>query len=133
MKVLVWRNPYRNFRFVDKDPTIDAQRMIFRDEGLTEYEAAQITGCAAATYKGWFRGGTRRPNNATLTQTAAALGYVRRDELRPDGTVVVGYRKARTIDPVVERGKMADWILKHGSPKKKKRAKRKTNGNGAGA
>lgn len=119
---------YRCYNFVDKDPAIDAARSMFRDEGLSEYEGAQITGCAAQTYKGWFRGGTRRPNNATLTQTAAALGYVRRDELTRDGHVRVGYVKARELDYQKEREKQADWILKQRGPKKKRAAKKKTNG-----
>jgi hypothetical protein len=118
---------YRNYRFVDKDPVIDALRTVVQDEGLSDYQAAQITGVAAGTYKGWFRGATRRPNNATSTQTAAALGYVRRDEMRADGQVVVGYVKARDIDQKKEREKMADWILKQRGPKKKK-PRKKANG-----
>jgi len=120
---------YRNYRFIDKDPLIDALRIVVQDEGLSEYQASQISGVAPSTYKGWFRGGTRRPNNATSTQTAAALGYVRRDEMRSDGQVVVGYVKAREIDQKKERERMADWILKQRGPKKKKPARRsKANG-----
>lgn len=119
---------YSFYNFTDKDPLIDAQRTMFRDEGLSEYEAAQISGVSPSTYKGWFRGATRRPNNATSTQTAAALGYVRRDEMRRDGTVVVGYVKARTIDPTKERERQANWILKHRGPKRKRTKRKKVNG-----
>jgi hypothetical protein len=124
MKIIV----YRNYRFMDKDPVIDAQATILKDEGLSEYEASQITGVAMSTLKGWFRGGTRRPNNATATQNAAALGYVRRDELKADGQVIVGYVKARKIDPVEEREKMANWILRQRGPRPKRRARKKKNG-----
>lgn len=124
MKVSV----YRNYRWVDKDPLIDALRTVFHDEGLSNYEAACITGVSATTYKGWFDGETRKPMNSTSTQTAAALGYVRRDELKADGQVVVGYVKARKLDYEEERGKMADWIIKQRGPKKKRVHRRKKNG-----
>ena len=120
---------YRNYRFIDKDPTIDAMRTIIKsEEKLTNGAASAITGVAATTFAGWFDGATRRPNNATLTQAAAALGYVRRDEMKTDGQVVVGYVKARTLDYRKEREKQADWLLKQRGPKKRVRRKRKVNG-----
>lgn len=119
---------YRNYRFRDKDQIIDALRTVIKaEEHLTNGAASAITGVSATTFHGWFDGTTRRPNNATSTQAAAALGYVRRDEMRPDGQVIAGYIKARDIDPKKEREKMADWLLRHRGPKRK-RAKRKTNG-----
>ena len=121
-------NIYRNYRFIDKDPIIDALRTVIKaEEHLNNNAAAQITGVSPTTFHGWFDGATRRPNNATSTQAAAALGYVRRDEMSKDGQVTVGYVKIRDIDPVKEREKMADWILKQRGPKKK-RMRKKTNG-----
>jgi transcriptional regulator with XRE-family HTH domain len=120
--------PYRNYRWKDKDPIIDALRTVRNDEGLTNHETAQITGVAASTFKNWFDGETRRPMNSTSTQMAAALGYVRRDELRADGTVVVGFVKAREYDYVAERKKQADWIIRTHGPKKKRKAGKKKNG-----
>jgi hypothetical protein len=122
---------YRNYRWVDKDPLIDALRTVCQDEGLTNYEAHCITGISTTTFKGWFDGETRRPQNATATQAAAALGYVRRDELRHDGTVVVGYVKARKLDYKKEREKQADWILDQRGPKPKRKRTKKANGHGA--
>jgi hypothetical protein len=122
-------NIYRNYRFVDKDPIIDALRTVLKsEEHLTNGAASAISGVAATTFHGWFDGATRRPNNATSTQAAAALGYVRRDEMRPDGQVVVGYVKTRELDLKKEREKMADWLLKQRGPKKKRAQRKKGNG-----
>jgi hypothetical protein len=118
---------YRNYRFIDKDPIIDALRTVVKsNEKLTNGRAATITGVAAGTLENWFDGGTRKPQNATVTQVSASLGYVRRDELKPDGQVVVGFVKARRYDYAKEIEKQADWLLKQG--KKKRPTKRKTNG-----
>lgn len=120
-------NLYRNFQFIDKDPSIDAARTIIRDEEhLTNGRAAAITGLSATTFFGWFEGSTRRPQNASITQCMAALGRVRRDTLDRSGNVHIGYAKVRDLDYQKEIEKQADWLLKHGRPKKK----RKTNGHG---
>jgi hypothetical protein len=124
-------NIYRNYRFVDKDPIIDALRTVVKSEQhLTNGAASAISGVAPTTFHGWFDGATRRPNNATSTQVAAALGYVRRDELTRDGQVVVGYVRVRDLDLKKEREKMADWILKQRGPKKKRARRKKANGGG---
>ena len=121
---------YRNYRFIDKDPLIDALRTVVKSkEKLTNGAASAITGIAAGTFDNWFDGDTRRPQNASSTQVAAALGYVRRDEMRPDGQVVPGYIKVRDIDPKEERKKMADFLLRHSQRKPRKR-KKKANGHG---
>jgi hypothetical protein len=119
---------YRNYRFIDKDPILDAAKtMVRNDEKLSNGRAERITGVTATTFGGWFDGGTRRPQNATITQAAAALGYVRRDELKPDGQVVVGFIKARNtkLDFEKEIEKQADWLLKQGLKKKRTTRKRK--------
>ena len=117
---------YRNYNFIDKDPIIDALRTVVQDENLSDYAAEQISGVSATTFKNWFRGPTRRPNNATATQVAAAFGYVRRDRMDARGNVVVAYEKVRTIDQQKEREKQANWLLKHGRKKKKRKIAAKT-------
>jgi|SRR5215475_9352922 len=132
MKVRVIRD-YRNIRWVrDQDPMVDALRTVVKAENhLSDHMAHQITGVSTATFANWFNGKTRCPQNATATQAAAALGYVRRDELTKDGHVVVGYVRARDLDYEKEIEKQADWFIKHHGPKKKRKPRRKTNGNGS--
>jgi hypothetical protein len=122
---------YRNYRFIDKDPILDAARTMVRtDEKLSNGRAEAITGVSSGTFEGWFDGGTRRPQNATITQAAAALGYVRRDELKSDGQVIVGFIKAHNtkLDHEKEIEKQANWLLKQGLKKKRPTRKRKPNG-----
>jgi hypothetical protein len=121
---------YRNYRFIDKDPMIDALRTVVKSENhLTDGAASAITGVSPTTFHNWFDGGTRRPQNATATQAAAALGYVRRDELGRDGQVHIGYVRVRDLDYQKEREKQADWILAQRGPKKKRKPRKKaTNG-----
>jgi len=119
---------YRNYRFLDKDPLIDALKTVVRSEQhLTNGRAAAITGVSNTTFHNWFEGGTRRPQNATACQAAAGLGYVRRDELKANGEVVVGFVKARDLDYAREIEKQATWLIKHGGKPKKRRIK-KANG-----
>lgn len=120
---------YRNYRFIDKDPICDALRTVIRgEEHLKNNHVHQISGVAAQTIDGWLDGATRRPQNATVCQVTAALGYVRRDELTKDGRVIPGFVKAREYDYEKEIEKQADFFLKTHGPKKKKRTKKKTNG-----
>jgi hypothetical protein len=124
---------YRNYRWIDKDPIIDAIRTVVRsDEHLKNSMVHAISGVATATLDNWFDGTTKRPQNATITQVTGALGYVRHDELRADGTVVVGFRKARGLDWREEIEKQTKFFLKHHPDAKKKKQKKKANG-GAGA
>jgi hypothetical protein len=123
---------YRNYRFIDKDPICDALRTVIRSqEHLKNHHVHEITGVASQTIDGWLDGATRRPQNATICQVTAALGYVRRDELLPDGSVVVGFVKEKDYDYVKERAKQADFFLKHHTPKPKRpRAKKAKKKNG---
>lgn len=123
MKITV----YRCYRFIDKAPTIDAMRTVFHDEGMNNYAAHQVTGVATATFDNWFAGPTRNPKDGTLTQTAAALGYVRRDTLLKNGQVDVAYIKVRDLDFRKEIEKQADWMLKQHT-RKRKRRRAKANG-----
>jgi hypothetical protein len=120
---------YRNYRFKDKDPICDALRTVIRsEEHLKNNHVHQISGVAAQTIDGWLDGATRRPQNATVCQVTAALGYVRRDELKTDGSVVVGFIKAKDYDYKKEIEKQADFFLKTHGPPKKRKAKKKGNG-----
>lgn len=121
---------YRTYRWTDKDPILNAVAdVVKRQEHLKNSQVHAICGVATATLDNWFSGGTRRPQNSTVTAVTSALGYVRRDELRADGTVVPGFVKANSrIDYEQEMEKQANWILKHAQPKKKRLRKKKTNG-----
>jgi hypothetical protein len=120
---------YRTYRWIDKDPIIGAVKTIVQDEKLKNNAVHEITGIATATLDGWFNGGTRKPQNVTVTAVASGLGYVRRDRLLPDGTVEVGFEKARKLDWKEEAEKQTKFMLKY-NPKKKRKAKRKKNGAG---
>ena len=123
---------YRNYRWInDQDPSVDAMRTIIKSENhLTDGRASAITGISAATFTSWFSGKTKRPQNATISQAAAALGYVRRDELARDGHVIVGYVRARDLDYQKEIEKQADFLIRHGRRKPQVKRKKK-NGHAA--
>lgn len=115
---------YRNYRFIDKDPICDALRTMIRgNEHLKNHQVHQIAGVASGTIEGWLDGATKRPQNATVTQVSAALGYVRSDDLTSDGSVIVGFRKARAYagDWNREIEKQANFLLKFGKKTKPKR------------
>ena len=120
---------YRNYKFlVDKDPIIDAVKTVVKsEEHLKNSDVHAISGVATATLDNWFDGTTRRPQNATVCQVTAALGYVRRDTLDRNGVCQIGFVKAQTLDYKAEREKQADFILKQ-DKKPKRKPKRKTNG-----
>lgn len=119
---------YRTYRFIDKDPIIDAVKTMVHDEHLKAGAVHEISGVSASTIHNWFDGDTRRPNNATVMAVASSLGYGRRDEITKDGRVVPGFAKLRDLDYQKEIEKQADFILKQNSGPKKKRRKRKLNG-----
>lgn len=121
---------YRTYRFIDKDPIIDAIKTVVKsDEHLKNNHVHQISGVATATLDNWFDGPTRKPQNSTVCAVTTSLGYVRRDRIRPDGTLEIGFKKDKSYDWEKEIEKQADWILEqHGPKKKRKRAKKKTNG-----
>jgi len=118
---------YRTYRFIDKDPVCDAVRTIKQDTGLNNNQIGALSGCAPGTVHNMLDGETRRPQNATTTAIASALGYVRHDRLRRDGTVEIAFEKAREYDWRKEYERAATWLLKHGGKPKRKRAKK---GNG---
>lgn len=73
---------YKSYMFRTKDPVIDEMRTLFQDQGLmnakgfkTVHERGAPT---VATFQKWFKGDTRRPQNAAIMATAHALGYRRK-------------------------------------------------------
>lgn len=116
---------YRTYRFIDKDPIIDAMRSIRADGHLKTKDDAALAGLAAGTLAGWFDGDTRQPKNSSVTAYTSSHGYVRHDRLRRDGTVEVRFVKARELDWQEELEKAADFMLKQNSGRKPKRRKRK--------
>lgn len=122
---------YRTYRFIDKDPIIDAVRTVVKsDEHLKNEHVHQISGVATATLDNWFEGSTRKPQNSTVCAVTTSLGYVRADKIRPDGTLAIGFKKAKALDYDKEIVKQADWILKHSGPPKPRKKKKKVNGDG---
>jgi len=66
---------YRTYMFKDKDPIIDKLRTVVKESGET-YEAIHATcGVTTGTLYNWFKGGTLRPQFATLMAVARALDY----------------------------------------------------------
>ncbi len=116
---------YRTYRWIDKDPVIDAVRTVVQDEKLKSGAVHEISGVATATLDNWFNGHTRKPQNVTVTAVTSALGYVRHDRLNPDGTVAVSFEKARDLNWDREIEKQANFVLKNGTAKQRKVAKRK--------
>lgn len=119
---------YRSYRFIDKDPVIDAVRTVVQAEHLKNSAVHSVSGVATQTLDNWFDGPTRQPHNSTVTAVTAALGYARHDEITEDGRVIVGFRKRKKLDWKEEAVKQADWIIKHAQPKKKRAKKKKSNG-----
>ena len=116
---------YRTYRFIDKDPIIDAVRTVVQTEHLKNSAVHQISGVAAATLDNWFNGSTRKPQNSTVCAVTTSLGYARSDEILPDGTLAIGYKRKRKYNYGEEMVKQADFLLKQGIAPKKKKAKKK--------
>jgi hypothetical protein len=74
----------KSYMFRTKDPVIDELRTIIQDEtGDKQLKASTLSdiaddgGPTVACMQGWFRGKTRRPQNATIEATGRALGFKR--------------------------------------------------------
>jgi hypothetical protein len=75
---------YSAYLFKDKDPAIDVYRTLAQDHfgkrNLSKEDYAEIEqqgGPNRNTVKAWFKGKTKRPQNATLEAAGRALGYER--------------------------------------------------------
>jgi hypothetical protein len=95
-----------------------------QDERLNNSQVATLSGVSPATMANICDGDTRKPQNATTTAISSALGYVRHDRLRKDGTVEIAFEKARSYDWRDEIERAADWMLKNDPATQKRKAKR---------
>lgn len=66
--------PYRSYRFIDKDPVIDKVRTVLKDSGLSYQEVHVKSGVSVSCINNWFSGGTRRPQFATVNAVGRACG-----------------------------------------------------------
>jgi transcriptional regulator with XRE-family HTH domain len=92
-------NVYRTYQFKDKDPVIDALRVILEENGLDGKHKTvhEISGVSQATLHNWFKGNTKRPQYATISAVSSSLGY--------ETTFV----RARRIDVEAERKAASRW------------------------
>lgn len=65
---------YRSYVFKEKDPIIDALRTAYQDSGLGLKEVEEASGVKSSTLYQWFLGDTKRPQFATVSAVALALG-----------------------------------------------------------
>lgn len=69
------RQPYKSYMFKDKDPVIDKLRTLRADNSkMTEKAIEEESGVKRGTSRNWFKGGTRRPQFASVEAYARALG-----------------------------------------------------------
>lgn len=121
---------YRTFNWIDRDPVVEEIFSICRNEHLNNNRVHEISGVASQTLNNWFGGKTRKPQHTTVCAVTSALGYVRADSLDRDGNLRIGYKKARDLDYRAEIEKQGSFLLKHGTVKQQRAARRKTKGGG---
>jgi hypothetical protein len=111
-----FRNHYRTYRFVDKNPVIDKVRTLLEDEGLmTDLNAAhEISGVGTATLRAWFFGDTKNPFHSTVAALTSSLGY--------EETFV----RVNKINIKAERELGKQWLVDRA--KRKAKASAKANG-----
>lgn len=68
---------YKTYRFKDKDPVIDQIRTLKKDAGMSNLEIHEKSDVSVSTLNNWFKGGTRRPQNATIEAVGRSLGKKR--------------------------------------------------------
>lgn len=76
---------YQTYPFTDKDPVIDQLRTQFQDQarrqGLSDNAFYQRvhddTDVNVTTFRGWFHGKTKRPQNATIEAAGRGMGKKR--------------------------------------------------------
>lgn len=66
---------YKTYRFINKDPIIDKLRTLKSDTGISAKEIERVSGLTAGTQNAWFKGGTRRPQHASVAAFVGACGY----------------------------------------------------------
>lgn len=65
---------YKSYNFVNKDPIIDAVRTARSDQNVSYRDVAEESGVSPTTLHNWEHGKTRRPQFATVSAVARALG-----------------------------------------------------------
>lgn len=105
-------NVYRTYQFVDKDPVIDQIKTMLEDNGLLQKQKIvhELSGVSQSTLHNWFKGGTKRPQHATIAAVSSSLGYE------------MEFRKARRIDVEAERLAAMRWA-NHQDAKKRRQEK----------
>jgi hypothetical protein len=68
---------YKTYLFQNKDPVIDEVRTVVADSGLSQADIESESRVRASTMSAWFRGKTRRPQNATIEAVLRACGKQR--------------------------------------------------------
>lgn len=108
-------NVYRTYQFKDKDPVIDQLRSILEENGLSEKlkTVHELSGVSQSALHNWFKGGTRRPQYATVSAVSSSLGY--------ETTFV----RSRRVDVEAERKAASRWA-KYQEEKQERLAKRGT-------
>lgn len=66
---------YKTYRFINKDPIIDKLRTLKSDTGMSAMDIERASGLKAGTQNNWFKGGTRRPQHASVAAFIGACGY----------------------------------------------------------
>ena len=68
---------YRTYRFKNKDLEIDRLRTLKKDAKVSDKDIHEASDVATTTLHNWFKGPTRRPQNATIEAVGRALGKKR--------------------------------------------------------
>lgn len=68
---------YTTYLFRDKDPIIDQTRTVVADSGLSYKAVSKRSRVSRGTLSAWFKGKTRRPQNATVEAVLRACGKTR--------------------------------------------------------
>jgi hypothetical protein len=66
---------YKTYRFINKDPIIDKLRTLKLDTGMSAMDIERASGLKSGTQNNWFKGGTRRPQHASVAAFVGACGY----------------------------------------------------------
>jgi hypothetical protein len=68
---------YKTYMFKTKDPVIDQLRTMKKDMKLTDQAIHDASNVSTSTLNNWFKGITRRPQNATIEAVGRAMGAKR--------------------------------------------------------
>jgi len=83
------------YRWIDKDPVIDAYRAAFEQSEMNLPSLAEAAGVAPSTLYAWDKGETKKPQHATIRSVMEALGYTEQ---------WIGRERKLVVDYKAERG-----------------------------